>query len=299
MRRAARGRSLIEIMIALVIGLIVVGAVLTTYLTAGTTGRHSNVYAQMTEDAAVALGLMRNHIAMAGYSRSKGYSSVGLTKFYEGRAIKACDDGFSDPQTEDIDALACSSGSGPDAIAVRYEADSSNSIEVSGKPTDCIGNGIDPTGAGADAYNLSDNRFFVATPAGGTAPELFCVGSGGGSAAGKLSSDPQSLMRNVEDLQLRFGVAGTESVTPSGGGSPVPVPGKRVIVYANADDLTTVDDWDRVLTVRVCIVLRSEDEVLDAATPYRNCAGTMTTPGDRRARRAFTSTIVLNNRTGF
>jgi hypothetical protein len=52
------------------------------------------------------------------------------------------------------------------------------------------------------------------------------------------------------------------------------------------------------VSARICLLVASEDEVLDNATDYVDCGGDTQTPGDRRLYRAFTQTIVLHNRMG-
>ena len=58
--------------------------------------------------------------------------------------------------------------------------------------------------------------------------------------------------------------------------------------------------WNRVVSVRICLVVKSEDEVLDAIQPYVGCDpfAAALLPIDRRMYRAFTSAIVMHNRLG-
>ena len=57
--------------------------------------------------------------------------------------------------------------------------------------------------------------------------------------------------------------------------------------------------WAKVLTVRVCVIARSENQVVPDASSaqYLDCDGTLvTTPPDLRLRRAYSTTVVLRNR---
>ncbi|TDM09175.1 MAG: hypothetical protein C4K60_07630 [Ideonella sp. MAG2] len=137
-----RGLSLVELMIAMVIGLVVVGAVLAAYLGSGASSRHSQALAQITEDATVALNLMRSHLAQAGYSRPVAFNGGKIVPAYTGPSLFGCNSGFAD-LSKPIEQLSCGAGS-QHAFAVAYEADSSNSV-LGGSPRvplDCIGNGL-------------------------------------------------------------------------------------------------------------------------------------------------------------
>jgi type IV pilus assembly protein PilW len=56
--------------------------------------------------------------------------------------------------------------------------------------------------------------------------------------------------------------------------------------------------WNAVKTVRICVVVRSENPVLDsiASAKYLNCEGDLVPPSDKRLRRAYTTTVVLRNK---
>ena len=121
------GFSLVELMISMVIGMVVVGAVLAAYLGAGATTRTSRAMSQITEDASVALSVLRSGIGMVGYSNPTGLVGNKFTKSYLGKGLFGCNTTFEDASAS-IDALACANGAGPNAIAVAYEADTANSV---------------------------------------------------------------------------------------------------------------------------------------------------------------------------
>jgi len=62
------GFALIEILVALGIGLVVVGAVLASYLSNAQTGRLQSAAAQMDEDAQIGLRILTRELLMAGYA---------------------------------------------------------------------------------------------------------------------------------------------------------------------------------------------------------------------------------------
>ena len=67
-RRAhPRGRTLLEVLVALAIGSVVLGAVLVAVTGSGLTGRKQDAQAQLAEDGQIALNLMATQLRMAGF----------------------------------------------------------------------------------------------------------------------------------------------------------------------------------------------------------------------------------------
>jgi type IV pilus assembly protein PilW len=270
---------------------------------------------RMNEDAQAALTILAQQLRMAGNNpKQANYTSASAGDPTSDRnpvfgagtyIVRGCDGTFSDVKTAaDIAALTCAAGGGTsaDSIAISYEADAFNTVPTAGgNATDCLGQTL-PTIAGnrniwdgaaavatAVTYTVADNRFYVGTSAAITAPSLYCKGSG--------NANPQPLVENVEDLQFVYGTAPAASAALSVAG------------YLNAAEILTdsglaalADDparWSRVMTVRICVVVRSEQAVVSdaASAQYVKCDGTLnTSPPDLRLRRAYTTTVVLRNR---
>lgn len=274
------GFSLIELMIAMVIGLVVIGAVIASYLGSGVSGRHGQALSQITEDAGIALNVLRSGINMVGYGAPTGIDAVSgrFTKNYVGPGLFGCDSGLVDPSLA-IDALTCDAAGDIDSIAVAYEADEYNSVvnnDVDKVPLDCLGNTLDK---GGNPYYLNYSRFYV------SGDQLFCRGPG--------NDAPAALVDNVVDMQVRYGVSSRVEGSPDTYG---------VARYMTAADMGAVAgsaDWTNAVSVRICVVIRSAENVLDQSTKYQGCAGEVTPDAtDRRMYRAFTTTVVLQNRLG-
>jgi type IV pilus assembly protein PilW len=266
-----RGFSLIELMISIVIGMVVVGAVFAAYLSVGTGSRNSRAMAQMTEDVSLAMNILRSHVSMAGFSAPTGVDLNGrFTKTYTGMAVKGCSSTFTDAGVA-LDALACS-GTGDDSIAVLFEADERNAIQSGGNFLDCLGNAIPADGVGRF---LSYSRFYVSNG------QLYCRGPG--------NAVPAALVENIQDMKVWYGVGGNDAATRN-----------QVTYYSRAGNAgeMNADDFNRVVSARVCLVVSTENDVLDNVTSYVDCEGNSQTPADRRLYRAFTQTIVLQNRMG-
>lgn len=271
------GFSLVELMISMVIGMVVVGAVLSAYLAAGNSGRNGRALAQITEDASIAMSVLRSNISMVGYGKATGVDSDGLfTKTYGGLGVFGCNGAFADT-SKAIDQLTCAAGEAPDSIAVAYEADKWNSVPSGVVPLDCLGNKIPLVGG----YYLAYNRFYVANG------QLLCRGPG--------SDEAQALVDNVEDMRIFYGVAGNGFLRKDPNTHRVSYFGSASVF----DDLGKTMASDGLMSVRVCLVIRSADNVLDAPADYHGCNGDVKVEdGDRHLYRTFTSTIVLQNHVG-
>jgi type IV pilus assembly protein PilW len=297
-----RGRSLLEIFIALAIGAVIIAAVLATIGTTGVTGRRTDVQARMTEDAQIAFGLMGTQLRMAGSSLSRVVQLQGsgtANANYSGSPITACDAGFTNPAAGAA-ATACAAGVGNSAFAVFYEADAFNTVPVgaANNPTDCLGRPIAPQPdlSKAGTFSLAENRFYIAVnPATGD-PELYCAGSG--NAAGTPPfSNPVPLVGNVEGMQIRYLVQQPSLVV---GAAPAYAPGltaAQVTALPLPAGVAATNPWWQVTAMEVCLLMRSPANTATAATPYVDCNGAVVNPADRRIRRAVTTTLQLRNGT--
>lgn len=120
-----------------------------------------------------------------------------------------------------------------------------------------------------------------------TAGNLRCTGSAGGV---------QPLVANVEDLQIVYGIDTSISGSPEY---------RSANLYVAAP---TAAQWPNVLTARVCVQIRSANNVLTHSPQrYLNCAGalgvdttatafTTAAAGDLRLHRSFVATYNLRNR---
>ena len=286
--RVATGFTLVEMMVAMAIGLAVVGALANAALASFVTGRHTDALVQITEDAAFALALMRQQVAQAGYSQPRGTTGDGLV-LHRFTAISGCAAaGFNDLRAGIGVAGNCRPGDrdpdASDALEVAFEASvlpgqASNGVlggMDGAQPLDCLGNSFPKThdDITGDDFWLDDSKFYVADGS------LHCHGPGHAAGA--------ALVQNVETLRVRYGMA----AGPPGAGrlawhGAAPPPGSPL--------------WAEVVSVTLCIQVRSAAKVLDAraaATLGRwiDCGDVPRTATDGYLRRSFTTTIALENR---
>lgn len=285
-RHRQLGLSLVEVLVSLVIGLVVVGAVLISYITSGQTNKLQAAYAQMNEDAQIGLYMLSRDLLLAGYAQALGVNPTTFKfgRTYSDRPVFGCDSGFVSPRTPG-DVVCASSGSSP-VIEMVYEADVTNTVPSGGFPSDCLGASLESleqsvAGAGgATTFYITHNRYYLATGNTGRS-ELHC--------ASQLDNPGQPLVDNVEAMKFWYGEAN-------------PADPRQIVRYvsaANVKDLGT--DFGYVVSVRVCLLLRSAEPVLtgEDSPNYLDCDAVSQTSTDRHARRAFFTTTALRNKMTF
>lgn len=94
------------------------------------------------------------------------------------------------------------------------------------------------------------------------------------------NADPVELVSGVESMQILYGLATNK---------------KRAETYVDASEVT---NWGDVVSVRIALLMRSADQILDEDnTQTFNLAGVEIDPGsDRRARLVATTTVGIRNR---
>jgi type IV pilus assembly protein PilW len=317
-----RGLSLIELMVSLAIGLVLMVAVVSAYLGSAGASRVAESQGRMNEDGQAALTILSQQLRMAGTNpkqdsyandtpRNPLYGAPGGGTV-TGYAIRGCDGTFSDVTTAaSIAALTCATTTGTDSLAVTYEADIYNTVKTSATPplpTDCLGQALTAVSYSAASvppikkwngtaavaadvtYYVAENRFYIAT-ASGIGPSLYCKGNGGATA--------QPLVENVENLQIRYG-------TQDDPADPVNIKLGGYLTATEVAALTLANvpndapnRWNKVVTARICIVVRSGQPVVPDAVSgqYYDCDGNLvTSETDLRLRRAYSTTVVLRNR---
>lgn len=306
-RRAQAGVTLVELMVAMTIGLFLLGAVGIIYVNTATTSRASTQESQMNEDATLALELLQQQIRLAGFSNIVAASGA---RNFSGIAVRGCVGGFTTNDQANFSDLACGGDDDdPDALAVRYEATTLNSQSANdsagvARPDNCSHNGITPwtagaTEGGAVSMSLADNRYYIADDNG--VPSLFCVGRDGNGGAG--FSAAAALIPNIEDMKIRYAITNApvnDEALPH-----------QVTAYVKADDPAlgaTAANWNRVAAVRVCLLARSAQPVPTGSNSsndlgnYKSCDDAdgdglldEVTNTDRYLRRAYVTTIQLRN----
>ncbi|MFT3858788.1 MAG: PilW family protein [Aquabacterium sp.] len=327
LRSSQRGLSLIELMVAMVIGLVVVGAGASAYFSVSTNSRNATAMARMTEDASIALNILRAHIAMAGYSHPTGKETVTetlpdrtertrdiMTRAFKGgttasgdpnQFIAGCDGPFADRKSKELNIaeLACDDkkAGDPDSLAVVYEAEPDVTYtDSAGNATDCLSNAVpeqkhlsDPT------LKIASNKFYIDKDTTTGVAGLYCQGNGRNDAPDGTDTlpatlSPQMIVENVIGMDIRYGVgaAGPRPDTPVA---------QSYLTATDLRKLAGTERWSRVVSVRLCLTVRSPPTIRVSASEqpsYVACDGTVQANNTGGFVRTFTSTIVLQNRIG-
>jgi type IV pilus assembly protein PilW len=312
--RATSGRSLVEIMIALTIGMVILIAISSLFIGNRQTFRSTDDKTRLDEEGRLALSMMAFHIRMAGYgtmmTSDEKYTSetpgptynqslaATYTNYSDRKtgtavnAIRGCAGGFADTAT-DAAAIGCAAGTTSDSFLVRYVVDQNIIASGGALPTDCLGANVILSPAipeqngrpGTAAYYLIENRFFVQNNGVTGVPELYCRGNGNTPPGTNLINPAQPIAENVENMKITYGLSTAGSATT-----------QNVNRYVTAD-LMGPGDWERVVSMRVCIVVRSaNDNVATARQEYRDCNDTQVVAADRRLRGVFSTTVAIRSR---
>lgn len=289
------GFSLLELVFAMAIGLVLLGAMMSLYVGTSVASRQSYTVNRMGEDASIAHETLARHIRMAGYSQPilmaapqsatvDGQVITMADSNLAGAGLKGCDGGFRNTNAA-WEALTCTNANTePDDLAVRYEGDSFNTEAAGGKSaSDCLSQGVSNNTFSAVnssvPFTLVESRFFVSAN-----KELSCAGNG------NAAFTAQPLVSGVEFIRLRYGIASDSA-------------GTQVVRYATATEVnalggSTDQNWSRVVAVRICIQMVSASEDQGKAVDYINCDGVLTRPSDKFLHRTFNTAVALRNRVG-
>lgn len=296
------GMSLVELLVAMTIGLFLMGAVVAVYVATSTSSRGSTLESQMNEDASLALEMLQQQIRLAGYSN---FNVAGDARNFQGIGIRGCDGGFDDNTASvDFAAMGCNADEdGPDAIAIRYEATALNSqtLAVGGvnEPSNCSFERIFQWDIGAGVnISLADNRYYVADDvANDDIPTLFCKGKSGNPANAGGFSPATALVPNIEDFQITYAI----TVAPV---NDEPMP-HQITSYVDANDAAlgaNLDNWSRVAGVRLCLLARTSRPVPTGGGSREDLGSYVDCNGERQdgaadgfLRRAYHTTVQLRN----
>ena len=298
-----RGRTMLELLISMAVGLVVLGALMVIYLSTNASNRQSTAVSRMNEDAGIVMNLVGTQLRMAGFSLPRRQVAPGGAKVgnvlisvpdrnFIGAGIRGCDHGFVNLAAA-FDSIACSAAAtGSAAFAIRFEGvdpDDIASVKSLAPPReDCRGNEVtvDTVGALEGAtYRLVESRYMVRVSTSNGTHELFCAGNGS-------AFNPYPIIQYVEGMHARYGVA-KDALTRE--------IDRLDATAADVDTLPGTPDqrWSRVVSVRLCILMRSAQPDPGGASSYLDCDGNPQPSAGGFARRAYSSVFTLRNRGGF
>ncbi|WP_323121786.1 PilW family protein [Burkholderia alba] len=254
MKRSS-GHTLVEVLIAMALGLMIVGAAFSLYRSQRMAYTLAADAARLRDAGHASLMLIAPQIQMAGFApldAPTARAAPGLFGCARGR-----------PGGPDANPVCDPLASGSDGLLVRYVGDSiSTWPTAAGQASDCLGQGV----GGADAGTLIVNRYYARTSASTGEPELYCEGNGRPGVA-------QPLVEGVERLRLRYRLHGGDgwmdaALLPAGG-------------------------WADVVAVELCVQVRGAPT--GRPVRYVDCLGRAVAAPDTRPRLVLRRQVAIRN----
>ena len=300
------GRTLIELMIAMAIGLVIVFGMSALYSSAVQSTRLATQFGNMSEDTPLALHIIGQAVKRAGYGEIIGTSVAPIDQtLFAFPHLRACkSSSFTDPVNGDFSCTAATAGA-PDSLFVQFQSDS-----VAAAPQrstqDCLGaNGIlttindDTHAAYLAQVPLVSNLFSL------TGSTITCSGNG---------APAQSMASNVTEFRIYFGfdeVAATQALSGLTSASPA----ASTVVDANYIQTKQasfvgkkISAWDFVVSVHLCSVAttQSKGTSVAQAVSYEGCpddvsqvlmpAGPTRTASDGAVRKTYRQVYTIRSR---
>ena len=266
-----KGLSLIELLVAMFIGLFLLVGITTSYLSSKKTSIQRDHLSILEDNGRIALEVLSDTLKHTGY---RSTNVVGLdSKFIFDRPdVESCGTGEQNIRNPNIfpaaPNLSTENGGGddPDSIGVVYLGDASLSTDCTGQPLQVACQVGSPVSL--DASKIF-NTFFVEDE------ELKCSGS--------RSLESQPIAEGVENMQILYGidVDGDDDRT--------------VDRYVNAADVGGL--WESVVSIQVAILVRTLIDVKDAPESeiFTLLDKEIPSKNDRFQRAVFSTTINLRN----
>jgi len=321
--RLQRGRTLIELVIAMAIGLVIVIGVGSLYISSSGISRTANQVAHVEQAGQLAMLMIGESLKLAGYGEFIGtdFAAQGQTLF-DGAHIRGCTGSrFVDPFPAPVlppnaptpPDLSCAGAVAQDALYVRFQARPVIAPMTAAEADritvwDCLAQSnvnqdetIDPSSlrAGSGTTRRMVSNVYQFDPVNGS---LDCRGRGG-AAFGTLLTDVDQfrVFYRFDDAAHAAGASGVTNAAPLGGSV-------RDATFINGL-AGTVDPWNYVVAVMVCLRVRT-NEVGVGSAPTNNetprCPTTAAeaetgvalvgTTTDGRLRRTFSHVFTVRSR---
>ena len=263
-----RGFSLIELMIAMVLGLLLTVVLSQLFITSKRNFSSTDDTARMQENIRFATQMLMRHVRLAGYRNDATIAPA--TTF--------------PPGTDSAGLFGTEGGAGPpipsDSIKIRFQGSGSGTSSarasmatayMTADDTNADGLVVDCRGYKVHSSLIALNEYSIATGANGS-NALFCNGS--------------ELVSDVDSMQIIYGV---DTDTPTQENTYGPN------YYVSASGVTNMD---LVTAVKIALLFRSPNPTSDVtiSKSYNLLGTTIPSFGDMRSRRVASVTINLRNR---
>ena len=269
-RHQQRGLSLVELMVALVLGLVLMTGVIQVFLASRQTYATNEAMARMQENGRFALEFISRSARLAGY----------VEAIYTGDKPLAIVRPSCTGLPGSVPAALCTTngaGNASDTVGFIMQP-----VIIDGERRDCLGNTI------AGNNDLIINQFSIIPATGSTPAALGCRAYNLTTSNWIAGPNAQTLVDGVDSIQVLYGIS-------TSGDS------RSANQYVSADRVgANLSDWQKIRSVRISVLANSvvttnetsarQFVLLDAAPLTAANLG-----NDRRNRQIFTTTIQLKN----
>lgn len=270
LRRQQSGLSLVELMVALLLGLVLMTGIIQVFLSSRQTYATNEAMARLQENGRFALEFLSRGARLAGYVEPIYIGNKPLP------IVRPLCAGL--PGT--VPSTLCSeNGAGNESDSISFVM---QPALVDGEKRDCLGNIVGTS-------DLIINNFSIIAANGNTPAALGCRAYNLTTASWTGGPNAQALVEGVDSLQILYGIStGNDS--------------RSANQYVSADRVgNNLSDWQKIRSVRISVlansvVTTSSDQanrqyILLDASPLT--AANLNS--DRRSRQIFTTTIQLKN----
>ena len=277
-----QGISLIELMIAMVVSLVLVAGISTVYMSSKRNYQARDQLSLMDESARIALNALTKHLEHAGYA-TPAKLPIGEYLYALGGATppKASCGGTDSGVHPSLNLVTFASRASqdnykPDGTTITGDAISVRFLGDSVLFTDCANGALPVSCQVGNAPSMEAaliyNTFYVNDSSG--QPSLMCSGSRNTSAV--------QIVPGIENIQFLYGVD-----TNTDG---------AVDQYMDATGVNTTGDWQRVISIKAGILVRSLEPVLPVAeSKSYDVLGVSLARNDRYQRSVYSAVIHLRN----
>lgn len=299
------GMSLVELMIALLIGLLLSAAIITVYLSNKKTFWDTEAAASLQENSRFALKLITEDIRAAGFY-ANSYDNTVINKTVPAIASGSCNDiefDYDQPiwgatAVAGIDCLGIKNFKAVTDIlfvkGVRMDPVTSTTPPLSGnQKTYMVARGrfvaehykaeaglADKSYNAPAAYEYSHHAYFVAHKDGDAFPQLRRLSQRVASGGGSTVWIAETVADGIEDLRYMFGVD-----TDNDGAANQ---------YIATENMTS---WDNIVSVKIFMLAQAttSDMSFSGGKIYEYGGRTAYTPTDRYHRKLYETTVTIRN----
>ena len=319
-RSHQHGVTLVELMVALAIGLIATAAMLKVYIDASRIYRFNDELARLQENSRFALEFIRRDARVAGFwgcnSDAEPYNGISATSDAYIDVAAGHITGTSDDGLNSADSITFRSATGSGApvtvnmsgtddnitvdsplvvgkAALISDCERSDLFQVTGNDGAVLKHGVgantlpdlkNPYAAGARVYEARETTYCIANGTGkdkdGNRIPSLRRAYGKGSASACENGD--ELLEGIEDMQILYG----EDTDADG----------------TANRYVAINDGElqknRIVSVRISLLMRSINNNLTTEPSPYTFNGNTVTPGttDKYLRKVFSTTVALRNK---